>query len=264
MLIGIVGETLGIGKSTLLCFIGYAKQQDGYDIYANSHYKFPHTYINDASQVDSIRFGVLLGDDFWSWLDARCSTTLKNKYVSKVMLKSRKRGFDCYYTTQHEMLIDWRIQAITDIYMNPLFVNENCEIVTSYTRHGQLINKFKFVPKEVWDLFDTREEPDDLKDTTDSLKPIINKILKGDEFNGLTTKSSRIAYLKRNYNLGREDAHLVIDLVFTKFKKQYLKDIKRDEPIKPRKTKQKLSKIPKMSLSDIESVDDRIGLSLKK
>jgi len=158
MFVGIIGEGLGSGKTCLLTFIAKKKFEEGYRIYSNFGLKLPYKLVTSYDDLKLVRNGVFLGDDFWSWVYSRFSGSIRNKLVNLIMLKSRKRGFDVYYSTQHEMLIDWNIQAITDLYMVCCYINPNLEIVTTLDRSGHVLQRFWFKPKSVWNLYDTNEE----------------------------------------------------------------------------------------------------------
>lgn len=55
----------------------------------------------------------------WLWADSRASGSKKNKFVTPILAKSRKRGLDIIYTAQSFRQIDVRIRTITDIICIP-------------------------------------------------------------------------------------------------------------------------------------------------
>ena len=222
MLVGIVGEGLGSGKTCLLTFIARQKLSEGYDLYTNYGLKMPHKQIYTYDEFNKLRNGIFLGDDFWTWVYMKFSGSMRNKLVSKVALKSRKRGFDVYYSTQHEMLIEWQIEAITDLYMICNYINPNFEVVKTVDRSGNVLQRFWFTPKNVFDLFDTREEASGLENDGYEVKVVE---LLGDDFfmNGCSTKESKKAYLMQRYEgLNRENASLLIDMVNYARRKKHL------------------------------------------
>ena len=227
MLVAVVGEGLGSGKTCLLTFIAKQKFSEGYNLYTNYGLKIPHKQIYTYDELKSVRNGVFLGDDFWVWVYSRFSGSLRNKLVNKIMLKSRKRGFDVYYSTQHEMLMDWTVEAITDLYMICNYVNPDLEIVSTLDRSGNVLQRFWFKPKSVFDLFETSEEASELE--SDGYEVKVMDLL-NDEFfiNGCSTKESKKAYLMQRFDgLNRENASLLIDMVaYARRKKHFVEKVK--------------------------------------
>ena len=221
MLVGVVGEGLGSGKTCLLTFIGKRKHSEGFSIYTNYGLKIPHKQIYSYDELKDMRNGVFLGDDFWSWVYMKFSGSMRNKLVSRIMLKSRKRGFDVYYSTQHEMLVDWQVEAITDLYMICNYVNPMLEIVSTLDRSGNVLQRFWFKPKSVFDLFDTSEEASGLE--SDGYEVKVVDLLQDDFFmNGCSTKESKKAYIMQRFEgLNRENASLLIDMVNYARKKKF-------------------------------------------
>lgn len=93
-------------------------------------------------------------------MDARSSITKKNKIISSILLKSRKRDIHIAYTTQSFSQVDKRIRNITDLIaipvMSPTGRNILLHIVTNPAQSH--IRTYKFNPQDYFDLYDTREE----------------------------------------------------------------------------------------------------------
>lgn len=118
MLIAIPGK-MGSGKTLTMTALGYRAYLKGERIYSNYPLSFPHTTVGSIDELMSIRRGTFLGDELWSWMDSRSGGSKKNKFISALLLKSRKRGFDVYYTLQHMMQIDARVRRVTDVIVIP-------------------------------------------------------------------------------------------------------------------------------------------------
>ena len=107
---------MGTGKTLTLTLLGYIFQQQGIDIYSNYPVNFEHTPVRKPEEIKNIQYGVFLGDELWSWLDARTSATKKNRIISSILLKSRKRGYHIIHTAQFKSQPDKRLREHTDYF----------------------------------------------------------------------------------------------------------------------------------------------------
>lgn len=155
MLIGIEGE-LGGGKTLLM--VKYLK--DEYNI---NHKKImtnlkltniPYDEIDILYLIenDTDLNDIVLGiDELTVFVDCRTSMSKANRFFSYLVLQSRKRNVDIYYTTQNLSMIDKRVIDHT-----PLIVL--CEKI--YTNENKLVNDYRY-----YTIFDLRN----------SRKPQINR-----------------------------------------------------------------------------------------
>lgn len=95
--------------------------------------------------------------------NSRASTTKKNKIVSDILLKSRKRGLQYVFTAQILDLLDKRIRKVQDFtgypYMNRTETATKLLIFRSgYPKEEHLLRTFYFKNPLVFDLYNTNEE----------------------------------------------------------------------------------------------------------
>ena len=64
--------------------------------------------------------GIFAGDELWTWLDSWEGKSEKQRLVSSILLKSRKRDITIIYTTQTMQQITKRIRDITDFIAYPV------------------------------------------------------------------------------------------------------------------------------------------------
>jgi len=120
----------------------------------------PYIPVTSPEQIESMQDGFFAGDELWTWADARVSGSKKNKFITPILAKSRKRGIHIGYTVQAFRQIDVRIRNITDfICMAKLNESESLCRLFVYTQPSmQLQRVFKFRTAPVFDLYDTKEE----------------------------------------------------------------------------------------------------------
>jgi hypothetical protein len=123
MITGIVGG-LGSGKTATLTFMGLMYHAQGFKLYSNYNISFGGSPLSECvysnDDLDRVKDGYFLGDELWSWVDSRMSSSHANKFVSNILLRSRKRGFNLIYTAQNFHQIDKRIRDITDYIILPV------------------------------------------------------------------------------------------------------------------------------------------------
>lgn len=161
VLMAICGE-LGAGKTLCLTYFAYRNWCKGKDIYSNYKLAFPHKFIGSVRQIDTMTQGFFAGDELWLWLDSRCSISKKNKVVSAILLKSRKRDVHICYTTQSFNQVDRRVRNITDFIAIPkLNPREDvCRVIVFTNPSLQPVKTYKFLTNPIFDLYDTTEEID--------------------------------------------------------------------------------------------------------
>lgn len=157
MLIGIEGE-LGGGKTLLMVK------------YLLDEYRINHREIQTNLKLNNIPYkeidilellendtelnNVVLGiDELTVFVDCRTSMSKSNRFFSYLVLQSRKRNVDVYFTTQNLSMIDKRVIDHT-----PLIVL--CEKI--YDSENKLVNDYRY-----YTIFDLRN----------IRKPFINRYL---------------------------------------------------------------------------------------
>ncbi len=140
MLIGIEGE-LGGGKTILLVKFLKEEQQKGRKIYTNL------TLNNiDYTPIDIMEFltnnpelnNAVLGiDELTVYVDCRLSMSKANRFFSYLVLQSRKRNVDIYFTTQNMDMIDKRIVEHT-------LIQIMCEKIHVENMDSDNIRKYTF------------------------------------------------------------------------------------------------------------------------
>lgn len=163
VLVAIIGE-LGCGKTLGLTFLAWHNANRGKKIYSN--YKLvdiPHTYVDKTEDIDDMHNGFFAGDEMWLWLDSRSSHSKRNKFISSILIKSRKRNMEIVYTTQSFYQIDVRIRNITDYIVTPVMSRSGstCKLMW-YTKGSFYLNKpikiIRFNTKPFFAMYDTTEE----------------------------------------------------------------------------------------------------------
>jgi len=96
--------------------------------------------------------------------NSRVSGSKKNKLISAILLKSRKRGINIGYTTQHLSQVDKRMRNITDFIAIPQLTPQEtwCRLRVYHAVSGQLIKMYKFETAPIFKLYSTNEEVKDL------------------------------------------------------------------------------------------------------
>lgn len=164
MLIAVVGE-LGAGKTLSMTYLvwrnWYYKKKKIYSNY--KLYSIPFTYVNSLQDFEQIHDGVFAGDELWSWADSRLSQKARNRFISTILLKSRKRGLTVMYTTQSFDQIDKRIRKVTDFVAYPIInrTNEVCKLLifrgNNPSPHN-LMHTLYFKTEPVFKLYNSNEE----------------------------------------------------------------------------------------------------------
>lgn len=126
--ITIVGDP-GAGKTATLAYMGLMYYKQGYTLHSNFQLYLPQPdgekrsishLIKTYNDFNKIREGYFLGDELWSWIDARMSMSDANMFLSDILLKARKRHFNLINTTQHISQLEKRIRNITQYVIYPV------------------------------------------------------------------------------------------------------------------------------------------------
>jgi hypothetical protein len=165
MLMGVFGN-LGSGKTMLLTVFALRLVERGdYEVYAN--YTIRHPKIRKITPLELININplekraLLILDEVYAWLDSRVSTSTLNRYLSWIILQSRKRNMDIIYSAQLLRLPDIRLKELSDI----IVLAENRQSGFFYKfiwQKGLSIFSKKIVlpyqqAKNYFNLYDTRE-----------------------------------------------------------------------------------------------------------
>lgn len=100
----------------------------------------------------------------WTWCDSRLSGSHKNKFVTMVLAKSRKRDIHIAYTTQYFKAVDIRIRTVTDFVAIPqLNSKETLCTLKIYSNPAMVLQQvYRFRTQPLWSLYDTHEEVEEL------------------------------------------------------------------------------------------------------
>jgi len=165
VLMGIMGE-LGAGKTLCLTYFALRNYHKQRQLFMNYHLKkLPYTYVKSPEDILNMRDGFAGLDELWTWADSRISSSKKNKFITLVLAKSRKRGINICYSVQYFKSVDIRIRTVTDFLVLPR-LNEKETVCSAfvYTNHGmQLQRVFKFKTAPIFDLYDTKEEVEEFE-----------------------------------------------------------------------------------------------------
>lgn len=169
VLMAIVGE-LGAGKTLTLTYLAIRQWiQKNRKIYANYKlYGVPFYYVDSVKDIDAMEDGFCAMDEFWLWIDSRCSITTKNRLIGNILLKSRKRGLTIAYTTQTFEQIDKRIRKVTDFIAYPIMSvgSYNCKVIIfrgPKPSPAGIIDRLYFDPRVVYQAYNSNEEIKPLK-----------------------------------------------------------------------------------------------------
>ena len=214
----VVGE-LGAGKTLSLTYLAYRNFLKGKKIYSNYWLSFPHTRINSVEELDLMKSGFFAGDELWLWIDARASTSKKNKIVSSILLKSRKRDIHFSYTTQSFRQVDTRIRNVTDFIAIPMLSpQENwCRLLILTNPSHSTVKTIKFRTEEVFKMYNTREEISPIMSVLDEDNKPKKPKKKEDAIDQLQEEIKRLQQELKNEKSKKESKEIIN-------KKEILKD----------------------------------------
>jgi hypothetical protein len=155
----------GAGKTLALTYLAARNYAQGRKIYANYKLEFPFIPVKTPDQINEMKEGFFAADELWTWADSRRSGSKKNKFITPVLAKSRKRGIHIGYTTQYFKQIDIRIRMVTDFIGIPRLNNNmtKCTLSVYQNPSMQIQRVYRFNPQKVFALYDTTEEVAELR-----------------------------------------------------------------------------------------------------
>lgn len=180
VLIAIVSE-LGAGKTLSLTYLAYRKYLKGMTVFANYHITFPKfsnfkepdvRYVRKMVDFLNMREGFFAGDELWMSCDSRMSATKKNKFITSILGKSRKRGIHIGYTTQNFHQMDKRIRDVTDFIAFPQLNKDEsiCRLEVFTLPQMTPMQSYKFRTAPLFKMYDTNEEVEPFESEEDEKK----------------------------------------------------------------------------------------------
>lgn len=178
VLAAIIGD-LGCGKTLTLTYLAIRNYfKNNQQLYANYNIdlkaylntvgihqkqKLPINFVNSIEDLENMNSGFFAADELWLWLDSRMSKDKKNKAISGILIKSRKRNIQIGYTTQSFRQIDVRVRNITDFIVEPVLSrNESHCKVFWYTQPSYMMRKpikiMRFETFPIFEAYKTTEE----------------------------------------------------------------------------------------------------------
>lgn len=169
----------GVGKTLSMSYMGIRNYLKGKRIYANYWLAFDYDFVSSVDEIDAINNpkilkgkpkipSVFLGDELWSWMDSRESPKARNKFLAGLLLRSRRRQVEIFYTAQDIMQIDARLRRVTNFVAFPrLSPSEtDCELeireLINYglgkVRVGRHIKTVPFKTALIFEIYDTEDE----------------------------------------------------------------------------------------------------------
>lgn len=215
MLIYIIGD-IGSGKTLFLTRQATKLKRD---IYSNFFLKLDNYYPLDILTLLDLKSNVnIFIDEGYTWLESRTPSKVLNRYISYIVLQSRKRGLDIYMTAQLYSSVDLRFRDQANIIIK-------CERLKSgffYTiiKRGKTGVSRKFLSNEqaekYYPIYDTLQiiEPEQkkqlefhiIKEIPDLLKVRVKEIAKAiaEQISPITHDSVKSALLTNGYPIGYE------------------------------------------------------------
>lgn len=178
MLIGIEGE-LGGGKTLLLVKYLLDESKNKRNILTNLKLvNIPYKeldvieLLDGNTELNNIVIGI---DELTVYVDCRMSSSKANLFFSYLVLQSRKRNTDIYYTTQNLDYIDKRIIEHTSITVlcEKIFDGKNQEL-DGFRRYSFFDLRNSFKPKMIEKILDIRPYYS-YYDTNQIISPIFKK-----------------------------------------------------------------------------------------
>jgi len=194
---------LGKGKTLSGVIDSYDAYLDGKEVFSNIWLDFPHTPIKTPYDFLELEEGEFLADELWTLADNRKSMHLLSDVVTIILIRSRKKKFDVFYTQQY-LQIDVRIAFITDEWIKPRTIPEHeiCkklgippEILVQEIYDADLKKKptRTIECKEYLQLYDTEKDPYTLAGfvTDEALRKVLSQALEGNqpEYEGIKAKA---------------------------------------------------------------------------
>lgn len=119
MTLSVVLGEYGEGKTMFLTCLAVLARTLGKDVYSNYSLNLNHSQLESLDDMDLVRDGLLLLDEFWYTIDSRSANTKENKFGSVVLSKSRKRNLHICFSEQGFDLVDRRYRDRTRLIFLP-------------------------------------------------------------------------------------------------------------------------------------------------
>jgi len=180
MIIGFFGE-LGVGKTlsaVIQAYQDYANKN--LKVFSNIWLNFPHKPIKTPYDLLEVHNGSLLLDELWHLADSRRTSSLLNDVIGLLLLRSRKRNFNVYYTQQYFLQVDIRVRYITDYWVKPKMIG-NILQQRIYDNSGRLIRIRQLNAYPFYDLYNSYSDPYTVKELIKAnvLKKLLSKLKEG-------------------------------------------------------------------------------------
>lgn len=189
MLVGISGN-LGSGKTLTMTYLATRYFIENKKLFSNYGLKIlPHERVYSIRDLNSIRSGVFLGDELWTWIDSRMSQKAVNKMTSLVLAKSRKRDLTIVWSAQLVGTIEKRIRLLTEKILFPECFPKNSDTIKFVKVHvcDRKLNptgSFVFPAQPYFKFYDTNEE---VMPPMEMYEDILKRRLDREEYMNLAT-----------------------------------------------------------------------------
>jgi hypothetical protein len=169
VVMAICGE-MGSGKTLTMTYLAYTKfYKHNIPVFANYGFKYRNKFLKKSDELKKLQDGCLALDEIWLWLDSRAFMKRKNKFLSTILLKSRRRGLHILYTAQDFSQVDKRLRNVTDIICYPELSQKTtkCYVHPYMVGSGKKLPIFVFKTKSVFSMYDHKENLDYLDEDDD-------------------------------------------------------------------------------------------------
>jgi hypothetical protein len=162
MIAGIVGS-LGQGKTLTMTQQAYARQEQGRQIvsnyYLNKKYFPEYIFVDNPDDINEVRNSDLFLDELWIWLDSYEAKKSDSKKLSGVLLNTRRRKNNLWWSAQNKMQMNARIRRVTDIFFMPhLDENTNICSVAYYDVNKNDIGEYMYDAPRYFPMYDTEQD----------------------------------------------------------------------------------------------------------
>lgn len=239
-IIGLVGNR-GSGKTLTMAIYGILHYIEGYTIYSNFHFdKIKYFNINNLQDFKDIKTtnNIFLLDEIYMLADSRNSQSFANKFVSQMVMQSRKIGHggkniimvsSPMFDTQ-----DKRIRGLVDIVMEPTIVmrDENEKPLIILLEYFNTNSNKKKIRKQylstqlgtidVPNMYNTYEDIETIEDgSVDFRKMLMKKYWGTDIIRASKLKSIMLTLDTDGLNMGmsKTDYGIVADFIMEMRKK---------------------------------------------
>jgi hypothetical protein len=175
MIVAICGG-MGSGKTLTMSYMAYQEFKEHVQIYSNYGLKLRKGIITKKLLLEYVTGDTQLKDcclcidEMQTLLDCRDFGKKDNKLISYLILQTRKKGVNLYYTTQQFYNVEVRLRRNTDIIINcsPIYKGTGRgkvlkAVVLEFCKIGQydVMTRIKKMvikePQKLYHLYDTNE-----------------------------------------------------------------------------------------------------------